>query len=243
MTTHNEHTITYKAGLLTVQPERTSLRGILIIVAIMMFVPLVFSLLLPLIQVLVVSVLWCAVIGYLLVGCMRLQSVITINIEQKTISCHPLYPCLRRGSIFVEFSDIKSFQSLPIIVGGRYTPLGRRLKLVRVDNSKTMLLDCTSSTETVNICNILSAIVHPSGAGVKSIIFEDQDIIVSEVCSEYMNYILYQSLLDNDSYFITILESVSSSLYSLVKAFNKQDVDKMLKGSKEVKNRIVDSYR
>jgi len=106
-----------------------------------------------------------------------------------------------------------------------------------------MLLDCTSSTETVNICNILSAIVHPSGAGVKSIIFEDQDIIVSEVCSEYMNYILYQSLLDNDSYFITILESVSSSLYSLVKAFNKQDVDKMLKGSKEVKNRIVDSYR
>ncbi len=243
MSSPNEHTITYKEGLLTVQPERTSLRSFIVILAILMLVPLVFNLLLPLTQVFFVLILWCTVVGYLSVGRMRLQSIITIDIEQKTISCQPLYPSLRRGNIFVEFSDIKSLQLLPIIVGGRYTPLGRRLKLVRNDNSKTMLLDCTSSAEAVKICNILSVIVHPSGAGVKSIIFEDQDIIVLEVCSEYMNYILYQSLLDNDSYFITILESVSSSLYSVVKVFNKQDVDKMLQGSKEVKNRIVDSYR
>lgn len=243
MSSNNEHTITYQKGLLTVQPERTSLRGILIIVAITIFVPLVFSLLLPLIQVLVVSVLWGAVIGYLSVGRMRLQSAITIDIEQKTISREPLYPGLRRGSIFVKFSDIKSFELKPIIVGGRYTPLGKRLKLVRIDNSKTMLLDCTSSAEAVKIFNILSTIVHPSGVGVKSIIFEDQDFIATELCCEYMNYILYQSLLDGDSYYISILESVSSSLSTVVKIFNKQDVDKMLQGSKEVRSRIVDSYR
>lgn len=243
MNTHDEHTITYKRGLLTIQPERTSLREVTIIVGILVFVPLVFSLLVPLVQLIFVSVLWGAVIGYLSVGRMRLQSIITIDIKQKTISCEPLYRSLRRGSIFIRFSDIKAFELLPIIVGGRYTPLGKRLKLVRVDNSKTMLLDCTSSAEAVKICNILSTIVRPAGAGVKSITYDEKDVIVLEVCSEYMNYILYRSLLDDDSYFISILESVSSSLSSVVKIFNKHDVDKMLNGSKEVRNRIVDSYR
>ena len=243
MISNNEHTITYQKGLLTIQPERTSIRGIVIIVAILVFVPLVFSLLLPLIQVLFVSILWCAVVGHLSVGRMRLQSIITIDTEQKTISCEPLYPSLRRGRIFVKFSDIKSFELLPIIVGGRYTPLGKRLKLVRVDNSKILLLDCISSAEALKIHNILSTVVHPSGTAVKSVTFDDKDFIVLEVCSEYMNYIVYRSLLDSDSYFISILESVSSSLSSVVKIFNKQDVDKMLRGSKEVRNRIVDSYR
>ena len=243
MNTHDEHTITYKRGLLTIQPERTSLREVTIIVGILVFVPLVFSLLVPLVQLIFVSVLWGAVIGYLSVGRMRLQSTITIDVEQKTVSCEPLYPSLRRGSIFVKFSDIKSFVLLPIIVGGRYTPLGRRLKLVRFDNSKTALLDCTSSAEALKIYDILSAVVHPTGTAVKYLDFEGKDILVLELCSEYMDYILYRSLLDDDSYFITILESVSSSLSTVVKIFNKQDVDKMLQGSKEVRNRIIDSYR
>lgn len=243
MISNNEHTITYQKGMLTIKPERTSPREVAIIVGIIFFIPIVFSALVPIVQTIFVSVLWCAVIGHLSVGRMRLQSIITIDTEQKTISCEPLYPNLRRSRVFVEFSNIKAFEFKPIIAGSRYTPLGKRLKLVRVDDSKVVLLDCTSAAEAVKIHNILSTIVHLTGGAVKSVTFDDKDFIVLEVCSEYMNYIVYRSLLDGDSYFISILESVSSSLSSVVKIFNKQDVDKMLRGSKEVRNRIVDSYR